>query len=1050
MLIRKVIATDIKSKQKVTFNFATASGGKDVVTLRGGKLNRYLEYVFKEGVDCQSDVEVWFDVNSDKFILSRTHGDNGGSRSVLKKYVDGHWQVAARNRAVNYVEDLINEQLADMLKINYVNNKAIADFHGNLQAIDEIALLADINDGIAKSMTQADALKQNALRRVREYSADANDASFERLDEVNSQLDAVARDITVATAQLGELKAKQGVDALRKDIEAELDKSQIKYGKLMSRHSEIEDARAKVKLRDDLELVIPKVKTLKSIGQQRGEHDRRRQEIQSELDWQQNELDVITKQLEEKQQQFDVSQDKRNRIERINGELSYIASLYDKNKRLNETLLELNDQQERLTAEKALYNNKLENIEKSINEVRESLDSFEIPASSVSELLELVRVDVKIDEVNAQIDKLQSEITVRESQIAEKESNLVIKVKRFRAVADLDVAVTPIKAKDTILQVLDTKYSKLESINTSLKEKQRNFERALEDYKYRIIQLEQSRNVLVAERDKAMTRKQEEFKREVYLNSQKVYSDDSTGVFAVTANFHDQEMEDFDKKIVQRNLDRDNLLERAFNLDGAIKEIKRHIEINSAEMESLQREKDNINARYNEIVAQNSSEAVFNYLKALSTDNGTKYLLDMQQDSVRSEAELAELKRTTEAQRTKLSSLKSRLKYLQETQQSLDDGSTSIDSLIATNDKIKDELTDIGGRLSSGYEQYKAVSRQLESVESKLEDVRAAIIEVSKTVKVNENQIAESTEKAKVYAGSDNIEQAVANFKYELGDVESERQMLIESKQNAEREVFKKRLDLEKAQWLYETKCAEYRDLYQELQFELNLKGLDVDKIAAMDFDINLDGLRKIIAEYDTTCANVSEKIDNLCAILKSQPVFTFSPDEIAQKEAEIAKLQSRQRELEASRNRQLSSYAAASTARQKATVAATEARTLANMRDAIHHNKIIALLIDDKLNSIVNSANKYLQALTSNRYKLVRDKFRLFAVCDNQTLEYDALPDDIKAAAYISVLLGAPNTDTSDGRWLIFEERIAIDKKSLSAMLRKVGNLSYVVSVTK
>ena len=154
MLIRKVIATDIKSKQKVTFNFATASGGKDVVTLRGGKLNRYLEYVFKEGVDCQSDVEVWFDVNSDKFILSRTHGDNGGSRSVLKKYVDGHWQVAARNRAVNYVEDLINEQLADMLKINYVNNKAIADFHGNLQAIDEIALLADINDGIAKVFSE--------------------------------------------------------------------------------------------------------------------------------------------------------------------------------------------------------------------------------------------------------------------------------------------------------------------------------------------------------------------------------------------------------------------------------------------------------------------------------------------------------------------------------------------------------------------------------------------------------------------------------------------------------------------------------------------------------------------------------------------------------------------------------------------------------------------------------------------------------------------------------------------------------------------------------
>ena len=64
-------------------------------------------------------------------------------------------------------------------------------------------------------------------------------------------------------------------------------------------------------------------------------------------------------------------------------------------------------------------------------------------------------------------------------------------------------------------------------------------------------------------------------------------------------------------------------------------------------------------------------------------------------------------------------------------------------------------------------------------------------METQKTVKVNETQIRQSTEKAKKQAGSDDIEQAVANFRYDLGDVESERNMLAESKQAVEKEVFK-------------------------------------------------------------------------------------------------------------------------------------------------------------------------------------------------------------------------------------------------------------------
>ena len=1052
MKISKVVATDPQTNERHVFTFGTAAAGKGVVTSKGGRLNSYIDFCFREDTtDITKDVEVEFGIDGEQFSLSRLHNMDGSVRSVLKKMVDGRWQVVARTRALAYLEELTGVKATELVSVDYISNKGVDSFHGNLKNFPEIRMLAEVQDSIAKSAAAAREAKASALQKVREYSAAGNvETKPEELDALNGEIDAVQQEITVATAQLGELKAKRNADSIRADIAGELETAQQKYKMLLASQEEIDQLRAKVALRDDVETLVPKVKNLHAIIEQRAEYEKKRYAITSELEWQENELASINAQLEEKNRQYAKSQDKRNRIEAINNELAYIASLYEKNKKLNETLLELNDKQQRLTAEKAMYSNKLGNVERSISEVREGLDAFQIPARSVGELLENVRIDVKIDEVTAQVEKLQSEIAVKESQIAEKESGLVIQMKRFSAVAELDSKVTPIKAKDTILQVLDAKYSKLENINTSLLEKMRNLQRASEDYKYRMVQLEQSRSRLQNELNKTLLKKQEEFKREVFLNSQKVYSDDASSVFAVTANFHDQEIEALEQEIQRRDLDRDLLLERAYQLEGAIKEIKRHVEINSAEMATLQREKDNINKRYNEIVTQNSNEAVFNYLKALNSDNGTRYLLDVQQEAVRSEAELTELKKATEGMRQKLSSLKSRLRYLKETQQQLDDTQASVDTLVSTNDKLKDELTDIGDRLSAGYEQYKSVSRQLESIESKLDDVRGLIVETTKTIKVNEAQIAEANQKARRYAGSDDLEQAVANFRYEIGDVESELQMLTESKQVTEKEVFKKRLEMEKTDWLYESKNREYNELYQDLQFEFNLKGLDVDKIAAMDLDSSVENLRKVVTEYDATKRGLAERIDNLYGILKNQPVQVVSAEEIAAKESEIAHLTERKNELEQQRQNQFSSYVAASTARVKVTAAAAEARALTNMRDTLNQNEIISLLIADKVRSTLTLATHYLNTFTGVNYRLVEEDYKVSLIYNGDKIAYDDLPANIKTAVYVSIVLSVPSTDASEGKWLIFEERINVDRKVLTDMLLNIDNVNYVVDVTR
>lgn len=1047
MKICRVIATDPQGDKQV-FSFGTATDGKAVDTTRGGKLNSYLEFCFKEQTENVKDVEVEFFADDDEYSLSRLHNEDGTTRTILKKRIDGHWQVVARTKAVQYIEQILNEQLADMLCVDYVNNIAVDNFHGNLFGFDQIKMLVEVQQIVEESSSQAKALQQSAMDKVRAYSSEPTAVSAEQIDQINDQLDAVSQQIALATAELGELKAKQVASAFNQGIASDLDVAQQKYNQLIARQDEIQIMRDQLNLRDQSVAFLPKIRTLNTIAEQRKENEKRRYQITLDIESVQAELDNVVEQLAEKQNQFTLVQDRRARIEAINNELQYIASLYEKNKTLNELLLSLNEKQQRLVGEKTVCANKLHTIEQNIAEIKQNLDGFDLPAKSVGELLETVRVDVKIDEVTAQIEKLQGEIAVKESQIAERESALVTQVKRFRSVAEIDVAVTPIKAKDTILQVLDSKYGKLEAINQSLQEKLRNLERALEDYKYRIMQLEQAKSNLEMQREKAMLRKQEEFKREVFLNSQKVYSDDASSVFAVTVSFHDAEIEQMDQEIQGYSMDRDLLYERAYQLEGAIKEIKRHVEINSAEMETLSKEKANIINRYNEIVTQNNSEVAFNYIKALNSNNGTKYLLDVQQEAVRSETELAELKRYTEALKGKLTSLKSRLTYLRETQAQLDDSKASIDMLVSTNDKIKDELTDIGGRLSAAYEQYKSVTRQMETIESRLTDVRAEIVETSRTIKVNEHQIAEANDRAKRYAGGEDIEKAISNFRYELGDVESEKQMLTEAKQSLEKDLFKKRLELEKAQWLYDSKNTEYAELYQELQLDLQLKGLEMDKVVAIDDDGRYDDIRRVIAEFDTTKTSLLEKIDNLYSILKDKPTEVVTAAQVEQKANDIALLQTRQSQLETLRNKQMEVYVAASSARIRATAAAAEARAISTLSRTIDQNSLIGLLIKDKINAILTTASNYLKAFTGKLCTISHTDGIVSVSVDGNKCAYDDLQGDLKVCTYVAIILAMPNTDVTEGRWLIFEERINANKTTLANMMFAVDNVSYVVDV--
>ncbi len=1053
MRLLKVAVSYPKTHDVHTYLFDTAGSGSNILVGKTKRLGKHLAYCFGKDTVGTANVSAHMDINGETYMLERVHTEDGDIVTLSRVSGGVPFEIARDNEAYRYIEKLTHCTLAEVLDSYYIASTQFEQFGGVLDNIASFRSYNDIIRSVDKSTASIESKRQSVRTQVQDMVGEqAPTTTKQDIEELTSELISISQAINEVTAKLADMKTTHATGVITGEIMGELAKAQAEYDALFEQKEYIESQRERISRSDKIANLLPKIDRVALVGKQAKEIASERAQLTRELEWQENELTSAILQLEEKQRLATTVVDKRSKIDVINQELATMATLYAENKEHNEKLLVLAEQEQRLSAEKVMLRNKLSALESKVVEIKKHINEFSIPEQSIGELIEHARIDVKLDEVQSQIDKLTSELSIKESQIAERESNLVVQIKRFRSVAELDVAVSPIKAKDTILQVLDTKYNKLDVINTTLLDKKRNLQRSLEDYRYRILELEHSRAVLDKQLATMTERKQEEFKREVYLNSQKVYSDDASAVFAVVSDLEDEEVSTLRQDITKRSLDRDVLIERASELDGRISEISRQMDINTAEMATLRGEKANINTRYNEIIASNRSEAVFNYLKALESNNGTKYLLDVQNDAVRNEAELAELKNNTDSLRTKLSGLRSRYRYLQDTQSQLGN-MASLDSLVANNDKMRDDLLDIGDRLSLSYEQQRSISSSLETCDHKLSQVRADIIEVTKTVKVNEKQIALSNDKACAYAGSNDLEEAINNFRYEITDIESERQMLVESKRQLEADVFRTRLANEKLQYNIHSKNSEADSLREEINLELSILGMSLESVYEQGLNQDMSDMRQVVAEYDSTKASLALRIDNYYTLLADHNVDTVDVGELVPQisalQRQLDTLTQEQHQLESSRMAKLEEYAVASNSKIKFAVAATSAETLVDMSQALEHNNIIKLLVSDKVEGIIRQAESVLVTLIGAKYNLHVEQGQLIIYSEGSAVSYSQLDSSEQLAIYLAITLACPDVDASSGRWIALDDKLPLDNTELVANLTDIQGMSYHTEYT-
>lgn len=1004
-------ATNRQTKQRQFYKFDVSTSQKKVVTSSSNALDSYLQFCFAPNSTADFDVEINFFANDQTYCLKRAFDGQSYQTQLFATFAHSQTLVQSGADALAYIEDNFGVSLADVYSNAYVSSQAVASFNGQLSAFDNVYQLH-----MAYSQMSTDA----------PTNQDAN-LNQDQLQQLVGQMAQVDADLLQTRTQIALIKGQMSQNVVATEIAAQLAALAVEQEKLNANAPVVEDMRKQLQIRDEMVAIIPKMGELEALSQQKEQYQKDYDQALQQLSWQETELQSIVDQLATKQSQTEVAIDRQNKIDIINQELQTIADLHEENKQINVQLVQLGEQRVLLLADKEIFTNKLISIENEIEQCKQRLDELNAPEKSVTDLIEGVKIDTKVEEIAAQLQILQTELTLKENQLAEKESNQVVQVKRFRSVAELDVTVSPVKAKDTILQVLDAKYSKLEEINATLNEKLRNLQRAVEDYRYRITQISSSKGKLQTQLEQASQRKQDEFKRQVYLSTQHALTD-ITSAYAVTAQLDDAETQSLRKDMSQRDSDRELLLQKASQLEGRIAEIKRHLAINHAEMQSLSAEKGNINNHYNQIVSQNRGEAVFNYLKALESNNGTRYLLDVQQDAVKGQVEITQIKQTVEDLRSKIQSLEERRARLTETRSHLN---VVGENTVATTQQVKDDLSVVADNLSAHYSLYQTIRQQLDKTELDLLQLDGTVNQLTAQLQSNEDKIAKSTQRATQHAGTTDLQQAVTSFKYQLADVGDEAQMLNESLTLAQKEVFKRRLHAEKLQWLLQGATTDYNALHAYVTQQLTQRGLDAQGLNLGAVNKHAEQMRQAVAKYDSKSAQIAAKISHLKGLVSDDQLNVDGS-----LQSQMQSLVATEQSLAETKQTLEQTYNAQITALLGGANAPAFGFTTTN--------KAVRRLVKDSLDSFLSTAQARLSAQTNCTLQMVGDVVQVYK--DGSLLSYSQMSNKQKAAVYLALLTAS--WQGQKGRLLVVDDIVGVTKSDLTQML-SATDVHYVVAYT-
>lgn len=1052
MKIESISLAPRGQKERSVFKFERADLSRGIKKKGSNEIYSGLRRAF--GCDSAEAKDVWveFELNDEHYVLSAVTNADGVTRRALKiKNSEGKTDVLAREKRVS--EELKNLSQCDLDEVAencFASAEGFSAFvkTGSVRTFSDLRKLLEISDDAEKVYENTKARHEEAIERAKRLTGkDMPFSAKENIEKLFVPLKSVFAERDEVSAELEKIRLNIEQSQARKALFDEYEEDKQKLKKLLSNKDYIELKRGQLAAYDEAQDLVINMRALEKERDALKEVEAKRDALKDEIDWQDGEFASITEQLVAKQAQADLLIAKKSRMEIAIEEQKKVEELKKRNNELTDSMGKLNVQLDKLETKKVNLKNNLANVEQSISEIRQSMESFNIPEQSIGELMENVRAEVKIAEIRTQTDRLQTEIAARESDIADKEMSISGQTKQLNSLMALDSTVAPLKAKDAIVSVIDTKINKLTLINDSLKEKLNNFQRALEDNGFQEMRLEQSSESISTVLVRKQFAKEEEFKRQVLLAG-KQEPDNISVMAALPAQLDDPEIDKLKSDLANRTMDRHEAMRTSAMLKGAMGEISRHISINNAEIESLRQEKSNINRKYLELVAQNQAESTQQYLKSLETNGATRYLLGIQEDVVKNETELRALKRDLEQKKGRLTELTARLNYLSDNRRSVtNDG--GLEMILQTNEQIKNELADIGDRLALSYKQHKTILDAIDQLDNKRLRIQELIIETLQKIRSNEREIVAAGEKAEEFAGGE-IEERLAELDGELEEVESERNMLFDSKENLSRQVFDKRVALRCIEAEFEARKNALDENRRNLSVSLKEPVRNEDWIRAVAdlSDEDIEATRRGVKNFDYLFEKLSEKTETEKRVLELLPnpeKISRAEEKATRLERRLANIQARIVDIEEKLEYELSVFVNTGAAKINLAQAANEAEVLGQAIEALEQTKVSVAIISDKIKNVVKNADFLLGSMTEGRFGLTyTDKL---IVVDNQKnpLELAELENTDRLLVYLSMLMAQPAHNGVKGNWLILDEKILCNRSKVNKALSMLDGVEYV-----
>lgn len=1028
--------------------------GCDEIFCSAANLSAAIDFIFankRDGIKCDGEVKCEFEHDGVLYGLSRTKSFDTVA-SVLRCDENG---VSKRYTKVD-------EKLAEIFKEDVA------------KLFDGIVIEADDFGAFNQNPVVAQYGEMAELKKVVDQTQSAYEKALDRKNSVKLQLKTAlatpvsfvkSSELEEARRQTAELQ-KMYFDALsdaaiikdslrmlnsRENLQKDIENTQNHIDRLNENSSFIDEKRKQLEEHKKIQNFLPQLKEILLFKKQMSECRSKADSAREELEWLKSERQGLVAQTEELNNEINRKVEQNTRLMLIRNDSESVESLTKRNDELADRILEMQGDKERLEQTRDSHRGAIEAVDKNIEETKDKLKAVDVPVRSINELVESVRLSVRIKEVEKQLQQADDDLTLTARQITEREGDIKKQQETITALLQIDAAVTPFKSKDTILQMLQSKISKGEVILQSLNDKQHNLREEIQNLHYKEIEIDQSADCIQT------ILSQKQFDRDMVIKKQAISEQQSLPlangntailVAPTTSAFIDEHIESLKSDLVRRNNKKLEIVSRQAGLKYVLNEVERQKQIVLGDIVSCRNERDAVLRRFRELAKTSESEVINRYFTALDAGKATNFVMDIQRGLVENQTQLAMLREKYQATTKQKQEILARLGSLSETQQAIDIKQLTVDMMVESNEQVKSTLVELTEKLVMLHTQRKMESDAIDAAEMRLANITASLNDVMNEKKSNEKEILKINQKVSLFVkGQPDEAQQAAQEK--VDELVSEKKLLEESRAEIDDKILAKSVEIEKNDVVlnalmsgYESKKASAQTLMKELGDDdiesIKLKNLSDESYASLK-----DGVER----FDATMDMLTSRLQHLQEL--------YDKDEDSVKQSQLAKqldetqskCDSLQQQLAQSREKSeklLDRYI-------KSDRAKTQLRNLLSQYDGaksldavLQQTKVVKLVFETEINKLLASAGGVYRTLCGQG-EIVCDDGK-FAVKTNGVITpFDKLSLSDKLCLFLSLKLCAvgvkfPHLDT-----VLLHGDIQVNKEEMASRLKNLKNKNFI-----